>query len=350
MREGNYNRADSLERLINTRVSAADTLFFDLLTAYQKNDTAEQVKLRRLIDEDQKDAPPERPIELRLWRNLITPASDIDDAERVLQRGPDAKAKPQTVRAYANSRAFTALMRGRFREARRLYAESREPGSGGVDADLALEPFLIPPAAELQQLRDRLAHQDSTPGPLPDPASVLRAHFRLYWMAMLNCRLGNIPEALSQAQRMETLPAPSYWQPAVAALATDVRAFADIAQGNIKEALDRIESIPIDVPLDLMNTEARRDQETGWHGELLFRLGRYDEALRYFENPSEFNSEVWPFYMLRRAQIHDRKGDTKQAAALYAQFLAYWKDPDPELRLLIDQARTALIALQAKGD
>ncbi|HEX6559970.1 MAG TPA: hypothetical protein VF021_10920, partial [Longimicrobiales bacterium] len=82
-------------------------------------------------------------------------------------------------------------------------------------------------------------------------------------------------------------------------------------------------------------------------------VGRYDEALQWFENVQVFPAqgmEVAPFYLLRRAQIHDRRGDTKQAALLYGQFLDYWKNPEPELQPLVREARGRLAAIQRNVD
>jgi tetratricopeptide (TPR) repeat protein len=131
-----------------------------------------------------------------------------------------------------------------------------------------------------------------------------------------------------------------------------VRVFADIAGGDYAQALKRIESIQNDVPFDLRFTQAGRREEMLWRGELLYRTGRYDEALQWFENVEHaFGdiTEVTPFYLLRRAQIHDRKGETDKAKMLYAKFLGYWKDPDPELRPLVNEARNRLAQLMRRG-
>ncbi|HUP88560.1 MAG TPA: hypothetical protein VM100_04395 [Longimicrobiales bacterium] len=351
MREANFEKADSLDRIGEEKPKPADTLSWDVLKAYQKNDAVEAERLYSLMQEELKKEKPPRtfPVDIGIFWRLIN-SGDIEDAERVLQRPIDPKAKREVVQARSSAIGFAAILRGRFHDARKHFASARDKASTDDDFGMSTEPFLIPPANELQGLRNRVASEDSTAGEGPGPETLLRAQFRLYKLAMLNCRLGNTAEALSQALKIETLPAPAYWRPAMQALATNVRTFADVQRGDVAQAVKRIESIPIDVPLDLRGTPAHRIEETLWRGELLYRAGRYDEALPYFENPSEQNQEAWPFFKLRAAQIYDRKGDAKKAASLYAEFLRYWKNPDPELTPLVLQAQSALAALQRKRD
>ena len=351
MREANFEKADSLDRIGEKKIKAVDTLYWAVLKAYKKDDYAQAERLFDLTEQEMKKEKPPRTYSLAIpvsW-DLIQ-SGDIEDAERFLAKPFDAKGKADLIQQRASVVGFYNAQRGRLRDAAKQFAISNGPSDAiQADASLLMEPFLTPAVNELQQMRDRILREDSTRAGT-GPSAQLRAQFRLYWLAMLNCRLGNTAEALTQAQKIESLPAPAYWQPAMQALATNVRAFADFARGDVAQALKRIDSIPIDFPLDLGGTPAMRMEETLWRGELLYRAGRYDEALPYFENPSQGNEEAWPFYKLRAAQIYDRKGDANKATALYAEFLKYWKDPDPELRPLVQQAQSALAALQRKRD
>jgi tetratricopeptide (TPR) repeat protein len=348
--EANFTRADSLRRRQAKPATPVDTLFFDVAEAFYKDDAVAKTRTTAALEEALKK---EKKPRWAIYRNLafaVLDAGNIDGAEQLHNHRIDPKTPVDIQRGYASTDALFKMLRGRYREAVAMMPSTREPDSKNVDPDLAMEPFFTPSKEKLEELRAGVARYDSTAGSGDDPEDVLRPQFRLYWLAMLNCRLGNTTEALSQAQKLEALPAPTYWKPAMQAMATDVRAFADVARGDVKQALDRIESIPIDVPLDLVDTDARRQEETLWRGELLYRNGRYDEALAYFENPSSYNSEAWPFFYLRAAEIYDRKGNSKKAASLYAKFLNFWKNPDPELQPLVQEARNALAALQRKVD
>ena len=349
--EANFSKAKALEKLRPEGVRPADTLMYDLLAAYHRNDLVEEERLHGLIDREIKKEPKPReiPFEYKLANSLIW-ADDYDDAERVLQRPHAPGTDPKLVdELYAQTNGLLDIFRGRLREGTKAL-EASDPEDHGAEFETAFHPFPLYSNDELRQLRDHIGTNDSTVGEGKGPQEVLRPQFRLYELALLNCRMGNTAQALAQAQQLESLPAPPYWMEAMRAMATDVRAFADAARGNPKQALARIESIPIDVPLDLLRTDGRRLPEVYWRGEWLYQAGRYDEALQWFENPVDQTSSAWPFFKLRRAQIYSRKGDWQHAAPLYTQVLATWKDPDPELRPLVEQARSALAAHQRKVD
>jgi tetratricopeptide (TPR) repeat protein len=77
--------------------------------------------------------------------------------------------------------------------------------------------------------------------------------------------------------------------------------------------------------------------------ELLYETTRYEEALRSYRRIADelFHSGA-PAH-LRMAQIYERQGKQQKAAEHYANFIELWKDCDPELRPLVDQARRRMI-------
>lgn len=77
--------------------------------------------------------------------------------------------------------------------------------------------------------------------------------------------------------------------------------------------------------------------------EILHELGRDDEASRWYGSLSEqYDAMYLPLVQLRMAQIAERGGNVGAAANHYARFVALWKDADPELRPLVDQATATL--------
>lgn len=79
-------------------------------------------------------------------------------------------------------------------------------------------------------------------------------------------------------------------------------------------------------------------------------------ALRWYETfPDPAGNDL--LYLapshLRRGRIYDRMGDAARAAWHYNEFISLWKEADPELRPLINEARLArarLLRSNAKGD
>jgi tetratricopeptide (TPR) repeat protein len=73
--------------------------------------------------------------------------------------------------------------------------------------------------------------------------------------------------------------------------------------------------------------------------ELLNTLGRDGEALRAYRNIADqlFHSGA-PAH-LRLAEIYERQGDRQKAREHYARFAGLWKDCNPELQPLVEEAR-----------
>ncbi|MEX1246453.1 MAG: hypothetical protein WEB59_16680 [Thermoanaerobaculia bacterium] len=77
----------------------------------------------------------------------------------------------------------------------------------------------------------------------------------------------------------------------------------------------------------------------------MHELGRYPEALGWFDHlveSSVFEFVYLPLSHLWRAEICNRLGDSKNAAASYRAFLDLWGDCDPELQPMVELARRRL--------
>ncbi len=82
--------------------------------------------------------------------------------------------------------------------------------------------------------------------------------------------------------------------------------------------------------------------------ELLYARGRFDEALGWYESIADVSFQQLPYLgpdELRQAEIHERSGDRARAIRHYKQFVALWKDCDPELRPLVTAAERQLALL-----
>jgi len=84
------------------------------------------------------------------------------------------------------------------------------------------------------------------------------------------------------------------------------------------------------------------------HAEMLFLLGRHEEAERWFLSDEPFVSgEQYMAPRFRRlAQIAERRGDQKKATEYYDRFVELWSDCDPDLRPQVDEAKARLAALR----
>ena len=81
------------------------------------------------------------------------------------------------------------------------------------------------------------------------------------------------------------------------------------------------------------------EYESFIRAELLHTLGRDAEALQAYRSIADelFHSGA-PAH-LRLAEIYERRGERQKAREHYARFLELWRDCDPELRPLVEEAR-----------
>jgi DNA-binding SARP family transcriptional activator len=93
-----------------------------------------------------------------------------------------------------------------------------------------------------------------------------------------------------------------------------------------------------------------RAPHTRWlRAEMLHAAGRLREALRWyatFPEPIAYDLPYLAPAHLRRAEIHERLGDRREAVWHYEAVLDIWRDPDPELRPELDAVRHRLAQLQ----
>jgi tetratricopeptide (TPR) repeat protein len=261
--------------------------------------------------------------------------------------------------------AFLELAAGRPRAARSelAAAEDQQPAAAlEYQALFAVLPFLPAPAADLQAVRKRLRDWDAAavpPSAHPSPTFDLHRHahavLRLYLLGALGARLRD-PAALRCAAELEGVRA----EPAAEALARDlahsVRAQLASWCGQEAAALAALEQTRVQPPRMLIVLQSPFYTEVleRWlRAELLERLGRYEEALRWYQAVAQNSIYELPFLApshLRRAEIHDRLGQFGRAAEHYAQFVALWQDCDEDLRPTVAEAARRLASLRGTDD
>jgi DNA-binding SARP family transcriptional activator/TolB-like protein len=263
--------------------------------------------------------------------------------------------------------AQLAFWLGRLSEAEALLEGLR--GRAPVQAVLyeawwARTPFAPTPAVDLTRLRGQLQALPSDVSPWPTWDADVWRQVRLFLLGALSVRLGDFPEAERHAGALEGLAAPDldgsggYATDVHASLARigshTVRAMAAQAQGRTEEALRLLESVETEMfgrslwarPVPHPDFTLQRFLRA----ELLRALGRDEEALVWYpyHGWSEWlmGPQFVPLSHLRIAEIHDRRGDTEAAIHHFTLFTLLWRDADPELRSLVEEAEGRLAVLR----
>jgi tetratricopeptide (TPR) repeat protein len=79
--------------------------------------------------------------------------------------------------------------------------------------------------------------------------------------------------------------------------------------------------------------------------ELLHELGRQADALPWYRSLTYDLLYTAPAH-LRLAQIYERRSERQKAIEHYSRFLELWRNSDPALQPLVQQARQALVRLR----
>lgn len=82
-----------------------------------------------------------------------------------------------------------------------------------------------------------------------------------------------------------------------------------------------------------------------WLGQIYLELGRPRDAIQWLNTFVSISGAYWPLAHLYLGKAFEELGDDEQARASYAAFLDMWRDADPELQPLVEEARAALVRL-----
>jgi tetratricopeptide (TPR) repeat protein len=225
-------------------------------------------------------------------------------------------------------------------------------------AYFALTRFQETPRSELMALRDSLEHWDAVAAMKTDGDALLAGHrrahpyFKLYLLGLLSARLGDEGAALRYAGQLERADRSSLPGAFAADGGQFVRAEVAWRRGRPQEALTTLENARFWTRWP--GFEAENSDDSPFYGhmherfaraELLHELGRDEEAIPWYRIFVYDLLYTAPAH-LRLAQIYERRGERQKAIEHYSRFVDLWKDCDPELQPMVQQARSALVRLR----
>jgi len=346
VREGDYARADSLIR----RRYPDPPWSMRAFDAFARGDSAARARI--LADARQSDGP--GVLFAAQW--IAQHLQDLATAGQFAHLATAPRHRPGVRATGHRVLAQLELAGGRWRAAAVEFTSAERLGAADSvregHALAATLPFLAVPRADLEEMRAEIGRwvpdSEAPQRNLPLTAA-LRPGLRLYLLGLLSSRLGADADALGYAGELERLE--------VAEAGTVIRSWAqtvraDIAarRGRLAEGLAVLRSVRGEIPLELIDQPPYSEEYARYlRAELLYQLGRYDEARRWFETsfqtsfPNTGNEVIYlaPSH-LRLAEIYEHLGERGKAADHYSRFIELWQHCDPELRPTVEDAKSRL--------
>ncbi len=281
---------------------------------------------------------------------------DIDNAERVALLMTDA-ARPAPVRGSAYVLlAQLDVARGRWKSALQRWAaleKIHRPSALEYHALYAAIPFFRAPPIELRQVRADLENWNAAAEPDVDSYSAFlavnngaHAAIRAYTIGLMSAALKENDAAESQAAMLNRLADSTSVGHLSSRLASGVLAYVEAVSGKHAVAIERLNKMNVDASLDPITHSAfyAHTNERFILGEAQYQLGKYREALPWFQAMIQGHNELYllgPSY-LRRAQIYEKIGEQRLAEQHYRAFADLWAEADPEFQGLVTDARAKL--------
>lgn len=340
-REGNWARLDSLW---------GDGFATRAVRAFGSGDSAEREQV--LVD-----APSVAADTLSMVTDWIAmTVRDLAAAARFAtvaaarSTGPEDRAL-----AYVRAAQFESAL-GRWRASDTALAEVAQYDPAWATLYRALwasADFAPVTRSELERLRLAVASWDAAAVRPSVTHTGARAHhilasqLRLYALGRLDLRLGSLDSVLAIAGQLEAVDNP----PAALTFAMDraqsLRGHVAFRRGAYEQALAALDAQPRRIRIQWAVAGANFypcPEDRFLRGEILLRLGRYEDALRWYatiQDITPYDAHYLAMAQLRRAETYDRLGNATEAIRHYDAFVSLWREGDPEVQPVVERARAA---------
>jgi tRNA A-37 threonylcarbamoyl transferase component Bud32/TolB-like protein len=348
-RDGNREELDSLTARFYRLSPVGDrTLELRALQAYTTGDSA---GVDSAVAEFGR--APDGILPIAVWSVAVF-ARSIPGAARIARLLTEP-ARPRDVRAQGHLLlAHLELARGRREAAwNELGAAARLGGADHplVEAWFRVIAFVPPPRKELEATRARLVQldgEDFVTGS-PQPSAFYSAHsgvhrfVKTYLLGLLETRLGDTAGATVRAAELDSAGRTADGPPLASELAQGLRAQIALASDRSDSALAGLQALRIEgwYELTFVSPFYSGAMERFTRAELLRKEGRGEEALGWYRGVGDNSTQELVFLgpaTLAQARIQRALGRPREAAVLYDEFLALWRESDPELKPTMDQA------------
>jgi tetratricopeptide (TPR) repeat protein len=176
---------------------------------------------------------------------------------------------------------------------------------------------------------------------------------KAYLLGLLDTRLGDTARAMVRAAELDSAGRTLEGPPLALELAQGLWTQIAAAQGQPDSALAELDALRIDgwYELTFVSPFYSGAMERFTRAELLRKKGRGQEALGWYRGLGENTAQELVFLgpaTLAEARIQRALGRPREAAELYDEFLALWRESDPELKPMLDQAAAERASLSER--
>ncbi|MBC7791046.1 MAG: hypothetical protein H7Z74_13955 [Anaerolineae bacterium] len=358
-RERRYAELDSLlTRLLGT-VSGGAALSVRAMHATALGDRTAQVRLSPELQ-----ATDDYSLILAVWRVAVF-SDDLPAIARFARLLADPQRLPE-VRALGHVMlAHLELAQGRWSRAQvELAALTPLHQAWAVEykALLSAMPILSLSTRELDGIRDQLrkwnaaptdrvvSHADLWVNALADD----NPQVRIYLLGLLSARLGDAVAAEQYAAELVGRQGPSDAGQLASSQSRVIRAQLLWTRKDPNAAIRALESGRDVVDFGSARTSPfyARSYDRFMRAELLRTLGRDGEALGWYRGLGEiFPYDITYLALAHRGQgnIYEKMGEREKAVEHYSHFVRLWKECDPALRPMVDDAERWIERLKQGG-
>lgn len=348
-KERRWRSLDSLYRALHGRVSNRQVLTLEGIHAFHFGDTAtrDSVIAARIRSGTNRAAWLAFHLEMgEMMAEFVEYVGKVGiDANSVISRidlgdapGAFLLAEALRVRGQPN-RAAEVMAETSDREMAELYSVMG-----------CCHPYLSLPPDALARYRSRVEQWDTLATPFPAEVRGVSDYPGFQRDAQVQI-IGMILERQGDARALHELAAELEERSSAAQLTRaingELRARALLLEAKPAEALAAIDSATVKAT---WIAEAGSKHANGYRRRFLkarslFELGRYEEAARWAGSVHDgfqaWMFELLPSTLLLQAESYAKLGDHHRAVERYDRFLELWKDAEPELQPVVDEARAS---------
>ena len=184
----------------------------------------------------------------------------------------------------------------------------------------------------------------------PPAGTAIWEHFRLGMIAYGYALTGQTERSNGMLEQMDSLAASGDFRPW--AIGEHVRAVIAMQEGNPEASLEHLgRARRIEYGVARIHGRVLRGNAYAALGRLEEAVAQYDSALSSYHlnfRDDALWAPLLPYAHRRLGDVYLALGDTTAAIEHISAFAEMWRDADPELQPLVEEARAAVQALEAE--